>query len=165
MLLAGVTAVRMIPLLCGRGEKRPWPISRYYISSGLEKLRKTTIPHACIGCNPVSLCAQLIVAIGRVKLRTMSLKHGRALFNLNINQKKSRAIKRRYFRPVTLQFTHTPPIAYSCNRPWRPIGLWDVEYPSFSTKIGSEIVWHCPLPEAYSYLIYMTFREYVLLPF
>jgi hypothetical protein len=24
--------------------------------------------------------------------------------------------------------------SYPCNRPWRPIGLWDVEAPTFSRK-------------------------------
>jgi hypothetical protein len=27
---------------------------------------------------------------------------------------------------------HKPLKSYHCNRPWRPIGLWDVEHPSLS---------------------------------
>jgi hypothetical protein len=32
---------------------------------------------------------------------------------------------------------------YACNRPWRPIGLWDVEAPTFSTQSAHRWRWGC----------------------
>jgi uncharacterized membrane protein len=55
MLWAAVTDGRMIGLLSGSGEKRPWPISRYYTGSGLEKLRKTTITQVWLAGNPTTI--------------------------------------------------------------------------------------------------------------
>jgi hypothetical protein len=59
MLWAGVRDGRMIWLLRGR-EKRMWPISRYYTSSGLEKLQKITITQVWIAGNPAIIMRQLI---------------------------------------------------------------------------------------------------------
>jgi hypothetical protein len=33
--------------------------------------------------------------------------------------------------------------SYSCNRPWRPIGLWDVEDPTFSRQSAHRWRWGC----------------------
>jgi hypothetical protein len=32
---------------------------------------------------------------------------------------------------------------YTCNRPWRPIGLWDVEAPTFSRQSAHRWRWGC----------------------
>jgi hypothetical protein len=32
---------------------------------------------------------------------------------------------------------------YPCNRPWRPIGLWDVEAPTFSIQSAHRWRWDC----------------------
>jgi hypothetical protein len=33
--------------------------------------------------------------------------------------------------------------SYPCNRPWRPIGLWDVEAPIFSRQSAHRLRWGC----------------------
>jgi hypothetical protein len=32
---------------------------------------------------------------------------------------------------------------YACSRPWRPIGLWDVDVPTFSTQSAHRWRWDC----------------------
>jgi hypothetical protein len=32
---------------------------------------------------------------------------------------------------------------YTCTRPWRPIGLWDVEAPTFSRQLARRWRWSC----------------------
>jgi hypothetical protein len=34
-------------------------------------------------------------------------------------------------------------LSYPCNRPWRPIGLWDVEAPTFSRQSAHRWRWGC----------------------
>jgi hypothetical protein len=34
-------------------------------------------------------------------------------------------------------------LSYSCNRPWRPIGFWDVEAPTFSRHLVHRWRWGC----------------------
>jgi hypothetical protein len=55
---------------------------------------------------------------------------------------------------------------YPCNRPWRPIGLWDIEVPAFS-RVGSQMVVRLsalcasrPLPPG-RFLVLISFRGWV----
>jgi hypothetical protein len=57
---------------------------------------------------------------------------------------------RRFWHRVTKQHTDPTIIAtgdssksYPCNRPWRPIGLWDVEAPTFSIQSAHRWRWGC----------------------
>jgi hypothetical protein len=43
--------------------------------------------------------------------------------------------------------------SYPCNRPWRPIGLWDVEAPTFCRQLAHRWQWGCqPYAPATLYL-------------
>jgi hypothetical protein len=43
-------------------------------------------------------------------------------------------------------------LSYLCNRPWRPIGLWDVEVPTFSRQLTHRWRWCQPYAPAALYL-------------
>jgi hypothetical protein len=57
---------------------------------------------------------------------------------------------------------------YPCNRPWRPIGLWDVEAPTFFRKSAHRWLWGChpyamagsPLPPR-RFLVLISVRGWV----
>jgi hypothetical protein len=51
-----------------------------------------------------------------------------------------------WFKPILWKTeihegTHT--YIYPCNRPWSPIGLWDIEAPTFSRKSAHRWPWSC----------------------
>jgi hypothetical protein len=56
---------------------------------------------------------------------------------------------------------------YSCNKPWRPKGLWDVEAPTFSRQSAHRWLWGCqlnapagrPLPPEYSWFSFLLEAE------
>jgi hypothetical protein len=55
----------------------------------------------------------------------------------------------------------------SCNRPWRPVGLWDIEAPTFSRQLADRWWWGClpyvpaaPLPPG-RFLVLISVRSWV----
>jgi hypothetical protein len=56
--------------------------------------------------------------------------------------------------------------SYPCSRPWRPIGLWDVEAPTFSRQSAHRWQWGCqtraghPLPPG-RFLVLISVRGWV----
>jgi hypothetical protein len=57
--------------------------------------------------------------------------------------------------------------SYPCNRPWRPIGLWDLEGPTFSKRSAHRRRWDCqpyapaPLYPPGRFLVLISVRDWV----